>query len=868
MRKFILVINILVLIASFSIAQSVTPNPYDETKVVIGFSGVYELLVYNHIWSSQNINAYLNNIAQNGGNIIRFFSNISWEDPAYCSSYTQDGLLMPWKKVGGKYKLDGNPEVDADWNQAYWDRLDLLMQRLEARGLTAWIDIWDHCSLKSSSWLIHPFYPGNNNNNTDYDFYALTSHQKDLRKRFEKRLVLKTLPYNPIYSTNEVPSFKLNFTKDLTSYLVNTLNVKADRVSHCVPKNGTSAVWTNFKNFNQQYSNQLVLSIHGCALKSDILSQNIAFPQLQNWQVWTNHGVKVVSSDGVCNGSGNHDINYKYGLSEAEAFASMEFLLGKGFQGMELVDRAEYRYGCPRLFRLDVSALHGLVDAYQAADPKICVYYPNGSEEFKIGQSYTIIWNSIKIPCGITIKLLTASGTGGKLFSNIANTGKVEWTIRNYTSGDVIEPLQDYKLQVRAAESINGVSVYDNSNDIFTISEQPTITVLTPGEGDDWPVGSSHTISWTVTGSMNDTVKIRLMQGDVKILGISDSTANDGQFSWTVPSTITPGNYYIRVKTIDNIVEGNGEIFNISELTEPYIRISSPNGGENWFLGSPYSVTWDSHLVEDIEIKVLMNDLPQGTIYCGANTGEFEWFIDQYLNGDPVIPGIYEIQVESLEDPSVLDQSDLKFSISERPQSSITVISPNGGESWLIGSTKNINWNSVGVSGNVVIQLVLNGVNKGNIYDGANTGSISWPVVTLANGNPVFPGSYKIQIKSLQDPIINDQSDSSFTIYSNSKVYYPINGSVLYKNESNPIMWNSAEFPGHIRIWLFQGNQQYKSGVIDGVIGNDGHYAWTIDTLYLYGDTIEPGTNYKLLVISTTDTTQWGFSGIFTIAER
>ena len=70
-----------------------------------------------------------------------------------------------------------------------------------------------------------------------------------------------------------------------------------------------------------------------------------------------------------------------------------------------------------------------------------------------------------------------------------------------------------------------------------------SITGTSPHGGDSWIKGSAHTITWTKNGSMNANVKIRLMQGSTKILAITDSTANNGSFSWTIPSSVANGSY-------------------------------------------------------------------------------------------------------------------------------------------------------------------------------------------------------------------------------------------------------------------------------------------------------------------------------------
>jgi hypothetical protein len=42
------------------------------------------------------------------------------------------------------------------------------------------------------------------------------------------------------------------------------------------------------------------------------------------------------------------------------------------------------------------------------------------------------------------------------------------------------------------------------------------------------------------------------------------STPNDGSFGWSIPANIPAGNYRVRVKTTDNLVYDDGNIFTIS----------------------------------------------------------------------------------------------------------------------------------------------------------------------------------------------------------------------------------------------------------------------------------------------------------------
>lgn len=91
---------------------------------------------------------------------------------------------------------------------------------------------------------------------------------------------------------------------------------------------------------------------------------------------------------------------------------------------------------------------------------------------------------------------------------------------------------------------------------------------------------------------------------------------------------------------------------------------------------------------------------------------------------------------------------------------SLTVMKPNGGESWKINSSKTIQWTSSGVSGNVHIELSRNG---GGIWETLfagtpNDGSQSWKVAGRVTTTA------RIKVTSVNDPGVNDASNGNFVI--------------------------------------------------------------------------------------------------------
>jgi hypothetical protein len=92
------------------------------------------------------------------------------------------------------------------------------------------------------------------------------------------------------------------------------------------------------------------------------------------------------------------------------------------------------------------------------------------------------------------------------------------------------------------------------------------------------------------------------------------------------------------------------------------------------------------------------------------------------------------------------------------PTGDITVLSPNGGENWLAGTSNTITWTST-VSDDVKIELYKGGSIFYTIANSiSNNGSYLWTLPdTLPSGN-----DFKVKITSVLDSSITDYSDSGF----------------------------------------------------------------------------------------------------------
>lgn len=164
----------------------------------------------------------------------------------------------------------------------------------------------------------------------------------------------------------------------------------------------------------------------------------------------------------------------------------------------------------------------------------------------------------------------------------------------------------------------------------------PAITVTKPGGGEDWQKGSQQTIQWT-SQNLTGNVGIELFKGKLKVATIAGNTADDGSFSWTVPSDKAAANdYRIKVTSLAYAVSDFGSFFTISNPPS-IIQVTSPAGGENWPKNTTQTIAWRSQNVTGNVQIVLVRS---GSVYHPiaskpASDGRYSWAIPDYPAWDP-----------------------------------------------------------------------------------------------------------------------------------------------------------------------------------------------------------------------------------------
>ncbi|KPQ43809.1 MAG: Ser-Thr-rich glycosyl-phosphatidyl-inositol-anchored membrane family protein, partial [Candidatus Methanoperedens nitroreducens] len=333
-------------------------------------------------------------------------------------------------------------------------------------------------------------------------------------------------------------------------------------------------------------------------------------------------------------------------------------------------------------------------------------------------------------------------------------------------------------------------------------------------------------MSWTVSNS-----------GVVNIIPVKARTDVTGG----VTSTFTALIKGIAIVNARNASVVSNNIALIVNAIVPSIKVAYPNGGEKWIRGTTQMIKWNSTGSPGTYVKIELlkaGVLNRVIISSTLNDGSHPWLIPvtQAWGTD------YKIRITSTTNPVYSDTSDNNFTI---PAPSFSVVSPNGGEKWIRGTTQTIKWNSTESPGSYIkIELLKAGVlNRVIISSTLNDGSHPWLIPATQ-----IPGvDYKVKITSTINASNSDTSDNNFIIPAPSiTVASPNGGENWRRGTTQTIKWSSSGSPGsYVKIELL------KAGVLNRVIIsstlNDGSHPWLIPATQAWG------TDYKIRITSTTN---------------
>ncbi len=155
----------------------------------------------------------------------------------------------------------------------------------------------------------------------------------------------------------------------------------------------------------------------------------------------------------------------------------------------------------------------------------------------------------------------------------------------------------------------------------------------------------------------------------------------------------------------------------------------------------------------------------------------------------------------------------------------LTTTSPNGGESWLIGSVHSITWTTTGTIANVKIEYSTNGGTSYTtvIASTANTGTYAWTVPNAPSANCL------VKVSDAANAGIFDTGNAFFAIVAPLMIAVtaPNGGENLLLGSTHVITWSSTGTIASVKIdYSTNGGTSYTT--IIASTANTGTYAWTV----------------------------------------
>jgi len=423
----------------------------------------------------------------------------------------------------------------------------------------------------------------------------------------------------------------------------------------------------------------------------------------------------------------------------------------------------------------------------------ITVTSPNGGESWQRGTSHAITWSYTGSP-GSTVNIMLVKGSTevGTIATGVSvgsgGKGSYTWAISSATSTTG----SDYKVSVKSATQS---TIKDTSNAYFTLTAAgttspatPSITVTSPNGGESWQRGTTHTVSWSYTGSPGSTVRIVLLKAGTEVgtitSGTSIGSSGKGSYSWPISTAGLTGNDFrvsVQSTSLSTIRDSGNNYFTITPAgttspATPSITVTSPNGGESWQRGTTHTVTWSytGSPGSTVRIVLLKAGTQVGTITSGTSIGSsgkgsYTWPISTAgLTGND-----FRVSVQSTSLSTIRDSGNNYFTITPAGTTSpatpsITVTSPNGGESWQRGTTHTVTWSYTGSPGSTVrIVLLKAGTQVGTIISSTSIGSsgkgsYTWPIST----DGLTGSDFRVSVQSTSLSTVRDSSNNYFTLRS------------------------------------------------------------------------------------------------------
>ena len=447
---------------------------------------------------------------------------------------------------------------------------------------------------------------------------------------------------------------------------------------------------------------------------------------------------------------------------------------------------------------------------FNKVEKTIRVTVPNGGDIWNAGTAQNITWNSTGVS-SVKIEYTTNNGVNWTtLDTNTPSDGFYVW--------NSIPTLASTNCKIRITDAVD-TTAFDLSDEVFTISPEPYVNVLTPNGGEALTFGTSQKITWTSANIRKVKIDYTINNGADWVV-ITDSIESTGSYDWTVPNA----NSNLSRIRISDAADGvpfdlSDADFTISNQIKKEIRVSSPNGGEILSAGTSQNITWLSSGISKVKIEYTSDNGIKWSVIVDSTEadGSYQW---------APVPNVSSSQCKikiTDKDGTTSDISDTAFSI--KPVQSVKVIYPNNGEVFTAGDPVVITWESIGIENVGIDYTITNGLKEEDWFELVSSTPSDGEYQT---GFSISSNQYRIRIKDVSDGTPMDASDGTFTVLPQSSVVVtaPNGGENLVSGNKTNITWVST-YLDSVKL-EYTTNNGASWVEIAATTPSDGLYEWSV----------------------------------------
>ncbi|NUN07635.1 MAG: T9SS type A sorting domain-containing protein [Ignavibacteriaceae bacterium] len=427
---------------------------------------------------------------------------------------------------------------------------------------------------------------------------------------------------------------------------------------------------------------------------------------------------------------------------------------------------------------------------------------PAGGEVIQSGTNKSITWSS----SGINLLKIEFSSNNGTSWSTITNStsassGSYNWSIpASFVSTQAL---------IRLSDVTTGMDISSTSG-MFTVSR---LTLNAPTAGEALRAGSTKNITWTASSDLVSlTIEYSSDDGTNWSTITTNADATTGTFPWVIPSNASASQG--RIRLTDN---GTSTITSTSgQFKVGYVALSAPVGGEKVFAGSTFNIQWlKSSSVNFVKLEYSTNNGSSWTTITSATAGgagTYAWTVPNVATSNA------RVRISDAFAASISDTNDATFTIA-----TLTLTSPNGGEGFIIGASKNITWTST-IINQVNLQYSTNGgTNWTNIATGLNaaSGTYNWTVPNAPTSQAL------VRVVDVDNSAFSDQSDAVFKI-ANLSVTSPNGGERWLSGTTKAITWTNSSNVANVTLEYSTNNGTSWTNIASSVNAALGTYNWLV----------------------------------------